>query len=89
MDRMLSDPDIRAAHEDCIASHRAKIDELCETENYSNFYSDLTGIRMERLSRMHHHFGANVFLAGPDDVVNTNHPHDYFFTVDRVETQHS
>lgn len=48
---------------------------------------------MERLSRMHHHFGANVFLAGPDvvpdDVVNTDHPKDYFFTVDRVETQHS
>ena len=61
MDRMLSDPDIRAAHEDCIAAHRAKIDELRETENYSNFYSDLTGNRMERLSRMHHHFGANVF----------------------------
>ena len=93
MDRMLSDPDIRAAHEDCIASHRAKIDELRETENYSNFYSDLTGSRMERLSRMHHHFGANVFLAGPDvvpdDVWNTDHPKDYFFTVDRVETQHS
>ena len=93
MDRMLSDPDIRAAHEDCIASHRAKIHELRETENYSNFYSELTGSRMERLSRMHHHFGANVFLAGPDvvpdDVWNTDHPKDYFFTVDRVETQHS
>ena len=30
--------------------------------------NDLTGNRMERLSRMHHHFGANVFLAGPDVV---------------------
>ena len=93
MDRMLSDPDIRAAHEACISAHRVKIDKLRETENYSNFYSDLTGHRMERLSRMHHHFGANVFLAGPDvvpdDVVNTDHPKDYFFTVDRVETQHS
>lgn len=93
MDRMLADPDIRSAHEKCIFAHRSKIDELRQTGNYSKFYNDLTGYRMERLSRMHHHFGANVFLAGPDvvpdEVVDTNHPHDYFFTVDRVETQHS
>lgn len=93
MDRMLADPDIRSAHEKCIFAHRSKIDELRQTVNYSKFYNDLTGYRMERLSRMHHHFGANVFLAGPDvvpdEVVDTNHPHDYFFTVDRVETQHS
>jgi hypothetical protein len=91
MDRMLADPDIRSAHEKCIFAHCSKLDELRQTGNYSKFYNDLTGYRMERLSRMHHHFGANVFLAGPDvvpdEVVDTNHPHDYFFTVDRVETQ--
>ena len=93
LEHLLADPDIRLAHENCIKAHRAKIDELRATDNYSSFYQDLTGDRMQKLSRMHHHFGANVFLAGPDvvpdEVVNTDHPTDFFFTVDRVETQHS
>lgn len=93
LEHLLADPDIRLAHENCIKAHRAKIDELRATDNYSSFYQVLTGDRMQKLSRMHHHFGANVFLAGPDivpdEVVNTDHPTDFFFTVDRVETQHS
>lgn len=92
MDRMLEDPEIRAAHEGCVAAHRSKIDELKATENYTKFYGDLTGARMERLARMHRHFGANVFLAGPDvvpdEVVFADHPEDFFFTVERQETTH-
>jgi len=92
IDRLLSDPEIRAQHEACVAAHRAKIDALRATENYANFFNELTSPRMETLGRMHKFFGANVFLAGPqvvpDDVVAADHAEDYFFTVERQETQH-
>lgn len=90
MDRLLADPDIAAMHQKCVAAHRAKIDELKATENYEKFYKDLTGDRMQRLSRLLPHFGANVFLAGPDvvpdEVAFGDHPKDFFFTVERQET---
>ena len=90
MDRLLADPEIAEMHAKCVAAHRAKIDELKATENYAKFYKDLTGKRMQRLSKQLPHFGANVFLAGPDvvpdDVAMNDHPDDYFFTVERQET---
>ncbi|WP_416884002.1 glycosyltransferase family 2 protein [Marivita sp.] len=93
LERLLSDPDIRAAHESAVAAHRAKIDELRATENYANFYADLTGDRLERLSRLHNHFGSNVFLSGPevvpDDVLQKDPEEDWFFTVELTgETAH-
>lgn len=85
MARLLSDPEIKSAHESCIAAHRAHIIRLKQTEQYSNFYAEITGERMRRLSRMHHHFGTNVFLAGPevipDDLVFREHPANFFFNV--------
>lgn len=91
-DRLLSDPEIRAQHEACVTAHRAKIDELRATENYSKFYADLTGPRLEKLARMHKHFGANVFLSGPDcvpdEVVAKDPDSEFFFTVERGETAH-
>lgn len=90
--RLMADPDIRAAHEYSVQRHREKIDALRATENYSKFYTELTGERMERLSKMHAHFGANVFLSGPevvpDDVVMKDQPDDFFFTVEKGETAH-
>jgi hypothetical protein len=89
MDRLLADPEIAAIHERCVKAHREKIDELKSTKNYSNFYSDLTGERMERLSKLLPYFGANVFLGGPDvvpdDIAFGDHPDNFFFTVDRLE----
>jgi hypothetical protein len=92
-DRLMSDPELRAAHDYSVAQHRAKIDELRATENYSKFYQELTGDRMERLSRMHNHFGANVFLTGPQsvpqEVVDKDDlADDFFFTVERAKTTH-
>ena len=91
--RLMDDPELRAAHEFSVGKHRAKIDELRATENYSNFYEELTGPRMERLSEMHTYFGANVFLAGPEAVPNEvsdleEVPDDFFFTVEKSETTH-
>ncbi|WP_425437073.1 glycosyltransferase family 2 protein [Litoreibacter ponti] len=92
-DRLMADPEIAAAHAHCVAQHRAKIAELKATENYAKFYDDLTGERMQRLSRLHTHFGANVFLSGPDVVPDEvafkdDPPQDFFFTVKRAKTTH-
>jgi hypothetical protein len=87
-----ADPEIAAMHDHCVRMHRAKIQELREKPDYSDFYSDLTGSRLEKLSRMHSHFGANVFLSGPDmipDDVAERDPNDaFFFTVEKGETTH-
>ena len=69
----MADPEIRAAHEFSVAAHRAKIAELRATENYERFYGELTSERFEKLSRMLHHFGANVFNAGPGVIPEDMH----------------
>jgi len=92
-DRLMADPEIRAAHDHSVACHRAKIAELRATENYENFYGELCSERFERLSRMLHVFGSNVFNAGPgvipEDLHRRDLPPDYFFTVAHVgEAEH-
>jgi hypothetical protein len=90
--RLTSDPEIAAAHHSSVASHRAKISELRNTEKYGAFYRELTGARLKRLSRMHHHFGTNVFLTGPDcvpdNLVWSDLDDDFFFTVPMKEAVH-
>jgi hypothetical protein len=91
-DRLMSDPEIAAQHHKCVAAHRAKIDQLKAREDQQQFFDQLTSPRLERLSKLHKHFGANVFLTGPDcvpdEVMSEDLPEDYFFTVDKGETQH-
>lgn len=92
MNRLLADPEIAKMHSACVDAHRAKIDELKATPNYAAFYETLTSERMQRLSRKLQHFGANVFLAGPDvvpdDIAFNDHPDGFFFTVEKQATQH-
>lgn len=87
-DRLLADPDIRAAHEHSLRCHRDKIAELLETENYQNFYAELTGPRMEGLCKLQHHFGSAVFAAGPHVIPEDLHERDlapdFFFTVEHI-----
>lgn len=91
-ERLLSDPEIAALHKSSVKSHRDKIFELLGTKKYSSFYSELTSPRMQLLSRMHAHFGANVFLAGPDcipqNVLEQDPDSNFFFTVERQKTNH-
>ena len=92
-DRLMADPEIRAAHEHSVACHRAKIAELRATENYEKFYGDLTSDRFERLSEILHVFGSAVFNAGPDVIPEDLHrrdlPPNFFFTVEHVgEAEH-
>lgn len=86
--RLLADPDIRAAHEACVAAHRTKIAALRAEPAQEALYTELTGPRLSRLSRMLHHFGASVFNAGPGVIPQTLHtqdlPKDFFFTVDHT-----
>ena len=89
---LMSDPRVAAAHAEAIRAHKAKINELRATVNYADFYRELVGPRMQKLSRMHHHFGANVFLQGPevipDTVLDQDAGADFFFTVEGGETEH-
>lgn len=90
---LMADPEIAAAHAHSVACHRAKIDELKAGENYSKFFAELTGARQEKLARLHHHFGSNVFLSGPavvpDEVVAKDADAEWFFTVElEGETAH-
>ncbi|OCX67136.1 glycosyl transferase family 2 [Thioclava sp. SK-1] len=84
--RLMADPDIRAAHEYSVGQHQDKIAALRATENYEKFYGELTSSRFERLSRILHVFGSAVFGAGPGvippDLQDRDLPPDFFFTVE-------
>lgn len=90
--RLMADAEIAEMHARCVDRHREKIAELRATPTYARFYSELTGPRLEKLSRLLPHFGSNVFLAGPgavpDEVVARDPDEDFFFTVERQGTAH-
>ncbi len=92
MDRLLSDPDIAAAHAHSVKMHRDKIEELKTRDDFLELFEVLTSRKMKRLSRMHAHFGANVFLSGPgvipDEVADHEPGDDFWFTVEKGETTH-
>jgi hypothetical protein len=83
--RLMSDPQIAAAHAHSVASHQAKVLELKEIVAHRQFYGELTSPRMERLCRMQPHFGSAVFAAGPqvvpDHLLARDLPPDFFFTI--------
>ena len=84
-DRLLGDPAIRAAHDAAVAAHRAKIAELRARPDQAAFYAELTGPRMQALSRILHVFGSSVFDAGPQVIPPDLHeralPEGFYFTV--------
>lgn len=90
--KLLADPDIAAAHEHAVKKHREKIDELQTQDQFVALYEELTSPRLEKLSRMHAHFGANVFLSGPgvipDEIAQKDPSDEFWFTVKRTETTH-
>lgn len=92
LDALMADPEIAAAHEHSVKMHSGKIKELKAGENYAAFYKELTSPRLEALSKMHAHFGSNVFLMGPevvpDAVLEKDLKEDFFFTVEKGETAH-
>ncbi|AHD11629.1 glycosyltransferase family 2 protein [Phaeobacter gallaeciensis] len=91
MARLLSDPDIAAAHDYTCRRHREQIDELKKRDDMRTLYQEITGDRLRKLSRMHAHFCTNVFLNGPDvipdELTEQDLADDFFFTVPRTETK--
>ncbi|HQU67248.1 MAG TPA: glycosyltransferase family 2 protein [Albidovulum sp.] len=85
-DRLMADPDIAALHEGAVAAHRAKIAELMAVKANRAFHADLTGERMQALSRILQSFGSAVFMAGPGVIPPDLHrrelPPGFFFTVE-------
>lgn len=83
--RLMADPEIAAAHAHAVACHRDRIAALMARPDQRALHATLTGPRMERLSRMLHVFGSNVFTAGPQvippDLHERDLPQDFFFTV--------
>ena len=91
--QLMADPQIAAAHDHAVRQHSAKITELRARADYAAFYDVLTSNRLETLSRLHSHFGANVFLSGPtvipNDILTRDPDADWFFTVElEGETAH-
>ena len=91
--QLMADPQIAAAHDHAVRQHSAKITELRARADYAAFYDVLTSNRLETLSRLHSHFGANVFLSGPtvipNDILTRDPEADWFFTVElEGETAH-
>ena len=92
MASLMADPEIAAAHEFSVKKHIEKINDLKATKTYAAFYEKITSRRMERLSRLLGHFGANVFLAGPDvvpdEIVEKDQADEFFFTVKQERATH-
>ncbi|WP_424978114.1 glycosyltransferase family 2 protein [Leisingera sp. S232] len=92
MARLLADPDIAAAHDYACRKHREKIEELKTRSDMIDLFRELTSSKLCKLSRMHAHFGANVFLSGPgvipDEIAEQAPGSDFWFTVERGETTH-
>ncbi|MDJ0630242.1 MAG: glycosyltransferase family 2 protein [Rhodobacter sp.] len=80
---LMADPEIAAAHADSVQAHEARIAALMADPDYRRLYDSLSSERMKKLSRMHRHFGMNVFLNGPgvipDRVFAPDLPPDFFF----------
>lgn len=92
MARLLADPDIAAAHEYSCRKHREKIAELQLRGDMQELFQELTSERLQKLSRLHAHFGANVFLSGPgvipEEITGKAPGSDFWFTVKRGQTTH-
>ncbi|MCP3972591.1 MAG: glycosyltransferase family 2 protein [Rhodobacteraceae bacterium] len=82
-----SDPDIAALHEITVAAHQAKIAALLHDPSFSALHARLCSDRLRRLSRLHRHFGMNVFLRGPgvvpERVFEPDLPANFFFNTAR------
>ena len=79
----LAIPEVAAAHDACVRSHQARIAELRQSADFSSLFARITGDRYKKMSRMHRHFGMNVFLKGPsvvpERVFESDLPANFFF----------
>jgi len=67
-DELMADPEIAAQHKACVAAHIKRIGELKDRPDYLEMYELLKSERLAKLSRLHVHFGRDIFMAGPDAI---------------------
>ena len=67
-ERIMQDAEITAAHNACVAAHKARIDELMAVPDYKSLYDATSSPRMRNLSRLVKHFGNQIFDIGPKAV---------------------
>ena len=65
-DELMTAPEIEAQHKACVKAHVKRIDELKERPDYREMYEALKSERLVKLSRLHAHFGKDIFMSGPD-----------------------
>lgn len=58
---LMADPDIAKAHERCLIRHTRAIKRLMAEPGPRELYETITSPRMEKLSKLHHHFAQSVF----------------------------
>ncbi|SOH95502.1 Glycosyl transferase family 2 [Monaibacterium marinum] len=69
-DKLISYPEIAAQHNASVEAHRTRIAELRLRPDYEALHAEITGSRLNKLSRLHVLFGKQVFMDGPDSVPN-------------------
>lgn len=69
-DKLMSYPEIAAQHNASVKAHRTRIAELRLRPDYEALHAEITGPRLNKLSRLHALFGKQVFMDGPDSVPN-------------------
>jgi len=69
-DKLMSYPEIAAQHNASVEAHRTRIAELRLRPDYEALHAEITGPRLNKLSRLHALFGKQVFMDGPDSVPN-------------------
>ena len=79
---LLALPGVKDAHERTVDWHKNRIKGLMQDYDYEQFYRTITSKRMQRLSRLHGHFGMSVYIAGPEvipDEISRRSPKEEFF----------
>lgn len=79
--RLAALPGVAEAHEASVGWHRARIADLKRDPDHGALFAEITGRRMEKLSRLTPNFGYEVFYAGPEsvpDAIVARNPGDRF-----------
>lgn len=68
LSELMADNEIAAQHKACVEAHAKRIEELKKRPDYLEMYETLKSERLNKLSRLHAHFGRDIFMTGPDAI---------------------
>lgn len=79
-------PEVAEAHEAAVAWHRDRIRSLMAEPDYATLFEQISGARLEKLSRLTPNFGSGVFYRGPevipDPIVARDPGQRFYFNVE-------